>query len=149
MVKKILFISTVLFGLLFSQMPRECFADATTQLAQAETYMKDGQYEQADGVKMVSAFWHDVTPIEGRHQVAHFTNDGLTSSFQALRSFYPGIQDVPYVQYVRPVYYGFDHKIKEPGIVWEVCFEGDRRAFWDSVAKQAPNYFENIRKQRE
>ena len=50
MVKKDLFISLALFGLLFSAMSRECFADAATQLEQAEAYKKNEQYEQAEAI---------------------------------------------------------------------------------------------------
>ena len=50
MVKKILFISLALFGLLFSTMPPECFADAAAQLQQADAYMKDKNYEQAEAI---------------------------------------------------------------------------------------------------
>jgi len=50
MVKKILLISSVLFGLLFSTMPPECFADAAAQLEQAETYKNNEQYEQAEAI---------------------------------------------------------------------------------------------------
>jgi len=50
MVKKILFISLALFGLLFSTMPPACFADAAAQLEQAETYKQNEQYEQAEAI---------------------------------------------------------------------------------------------------
>jgi len=50
MVKKILFISLALFGLLFSTMPPACFADAAAQLEQAETYKNNEQYEQAEAI---------------------------------------------------------------------------------------------------
>jgi len=50
MVKKILFTSLALFGLLFSTMPPACFADAAAQLEQAETFKKDGNYEQAEAI---------------------------------------------------------------------------------------------------
>jgi len=50
MVKKILFISLALFGLLFSTMPPACFADAAAQLQQAETYKQNEQYEQAEAI---------------------------------------------------------------------------------------------------
>jgi hypothetical protein len=76
-----------------------------------------------------------------------FHNEDLKSSFEALRNFYPVIQDVPDIQYVRPVYYVFDES-NEPRIVWEVNFKADKRVFWDPVAKQAPNYFKDIRKRR-
>ena len=94
---------------------------------------------QADGVKMVTAFWHDITPIEGQHKVVPFTNEDLKTSFEGLRRFYAGIQSVPNVQYIRPVYYCFDAEIQDPQIVWEVCFDGGRRVFLDVVAKEVPN----------
>jgi len=50
MVKKILFISLALFGLLFFTMLGGCFADAATQLEQAEKYKKNEQYEQAEAI---------------------------------------------------------------------------------------------------
>jgi len=50
MVKKNLFISLALFGLLFSTMPPACFADASAQLEQAETYKQNEQYEQAEAI---------------------------------------------------------------------------------------------------
>jgi hypothetical protein len=102
---------------------------------------------QSDGVKLVSASWHNVTPVQRRQQIASFTNEDLKSTFEALRNFYPVIQDVPDIQYVRPVYYVFDES-NEPRIVWEVNFKADKRVFWDPVAKQAPNYFTDIRKRR-
>lgn len=102
---------------------------------------------QAEGIKTVSAYWHDVTVAEGRHDVAGFTNEDLKSSLEALRRFYPGLQEVPDVRYIRPIYYAFDES-KEPRVVWEVYFEAGRRVFWDATAKQAPNYFEHIKKQR-
>lgn len=48
--KKNLFVSLVLSGLLLSQMADEAFADASVQLEQAETYMEDGKYEQAEAI---------------------------------------------------------------------------------------------------
>jgi len=50
MVKKILFTSLALSGLLFSTMPPACFADAAAQLKQAETYKQNEQYEQAEAI---------------------------------------------------------------------------------------------------
>ncbi|HDL00729.1 MAG TPA: tetratricopeptide repeat protein, partial [candidate division Zixibacteria bacterium] len=50
MLKKILLLSLVLFGLLFFQMPKECFADASAQFELAKTYGKQGNYEQAEQV---------------------------------------------------------------------------------------------------
>lgn len=47
MSKRILYVPTVLCVLLLSEMAGECFADASTQLEQAEKYRKKGQYEQA------------------------------------------------------------------------------------------------------
>jgi len=50
MVKKILLLSPVLLVLMFSTMPRVCFADAATQFKQAETYKKNKQYDQAEQI---------------------------------------------------------------------------------------------------
>lgn len=75
-------------------------------------------------------------------------NEDLKSSFEALCNFYPVIQDVPDIQYVRPVYYVFDES-KEPRIVWEVNFKPDRRVFWDPVGKEAPDYFKDIKSHKE
>ncbi len=50
MVKKILFISLALFALLFSGMAEECFADVSAQLEQAEAYVDDKYYEQAEKI---------------------------------------------------------------------------------------------------
>ncbi len=50
MFKKILFMPLVLFGLVFFQMAGECFAGASSQLEQAQTYMNNGDYEQAEGI---------------------------------------------------------------------------------------------------
>ena len=50
MVKKLFLLSTVLFGLLFLVIPGKCFADASEQLKQAETFKKDGNYEQAEQI---------------------------------------------------------------------------------------------------
>ena len=50
MVKKILFTSLALFGLLFFEMAEECFADASAQFEQAETYKKKGQHDQAEAI---------------------------------------------------------------------------------------------------
>jgi tetratricopeptide (TPR) repeat protein len=47
MFKKVLFISSVLLCVLFSQISVECFADATAQLEQATTYIEENQFEQA------------------------------------------------------------------------------------------------------
>jgi len=102
---------------------------------------------QSDGVKLVSASWHNVTPVQGRHQISPFTNEDLKSSFEALCRFYGGIEDAPDVKYVRPVYYVFDES-NEPRIVWEVNFKADKRVFWDPVAKESPNYFRDIRRKR-
>jgi tetratricopeptide (TPR) repeat protein len=50
MVKKIFLLSSVLFGLLFLVIPDKCFADASEQLKQAETFKKDGNYEEAEAI---------------------------------------------------------------------------------------------------
>jgi len=50
MVKKILLIFSVLFGLLFLVIPGECLADASAQLKQADAYKKNKQYEQAKAI---------------------------------------------------------------------------------------------------
>lgn len=50
MVKKILLLSPVLFGLLLLQLTGESSQDAPAQLEQAETYQRQGQYEQAEEI---------------------------------------------------------------------------------------------------
>lgn len=56
MVKKVLFAALVLFGLVFSEMAGECFADASAQLGRAKAYRAKGCYEQAEGIfKTVAA----------------------------------------------------------------------------------------------
>ena len=47
MVKKTLFTALVLFGLVFSQMAEECFADAQSQFDMAEQYYDLKEYEKA------------------------------------------------------------------------------------------------------
>ena len=71
MVKKILFISSVLFGVLLSEMPRECFADASAQLEQADAYMKDKNYEQAEGIykQIVTDFPDSNDALEAQKQL--------------------------------------------------------------------------------
>jgi tetratricopeptide (TPR) repeat protein len=50
MVKKVILLSSALFGLLFLGLPGEDLSDASTQLEQAETCMKEGQYQQAEEI---------------------------------------------------------------------------------------------------
>jgi tetratricopeptide (TPR) repeat protein len=50
MVKKVYFAILVLCGVLFCDVPSHCFADAATQLEQAEQYEDDGHYEQAETI---------------------------------------------------------------------------------------------------
>jgi len=71
MVKKILFISLVLFGLLLSTVPRECFADALAQLQQADAYMKDKNYEQAEAIyqQIVTDFPDSNDALEAQKQL--------------------------------------------------------------------------------
>ena len=50
MIKKISFVSVVLLAFVFSQMTDVCLADVSSQLEQAQTYQKDGQYEQVEAI---------------------------------------------------------------------------------------------------
>jgi len=48
MAKKVLFVSLILFGLVFFVIVVRCFADATADLEQADAYKNSGNYEQAE-----------------------------------------------------------------------------------------------------
>ena len=48
MFRKIPLVSLVLFGLLFSGIAGECFADAVAQIQQADAYVANGEYAQAE-----------------------------------------------------------------------------------------------------
>jgi len=72
----------------------------------------------------------------------------MSGAVEALRRFYGGIEDMPNVEYVRPVYNVFDPDTTEPEIVWDVYFENGKHVFWDSDAEEAPDYFKSQRKQR-
>jgi tetratricopeptide (TPR) repeat protein len=50
MVKKFLFISVALFGLVLSQISEEWFADISALFEQAQTYQQEGNYEQAEAI---------------------------------------------------------------------------------------------------
>ncbi len=50
MFMKMLFIALVLFGLLFSNIAGQCFADIPAQFKQAEAYKKTGNYERAEAI---------------------------------------------------------------------------------------------------
>ncbi|MHC4110116.1 MAG: tetratricopeptide repeat protein [Planctomycetota bacterium] len=50
MSKRILYIPAVLCVLLLSEMAGECFADASAQLEQAETYQEQEQYAQSEKI---------------------------------------------------------------------------------------------------
>ncbi|MCH7556424.1 MAG: tetratricopeptide repeat protein [Planctomycetes bacterium] len=50
MYKKMLFIALVLFGLLFSDIAGQCFADMSAQFKLAHKYSKNEQYEQAEQI---------------------------------------------------------------------------------------------------
>jgi len=71
MVKKILFISLALFGLLFSTMPPACFADASAQLEKAETYKQNEQYEQAEAIyqQILTGFPDSNDALEAQKQL--------------------------------------------------------------------------------
>jgi len=101
---------------------------------------------QNDGVKMVSGWWHNVNKIKGSYRPGRFTNTDLKGAFVALRRYYLGIQKLPDILYVRPVYFVMD-KSTEPRVVWEVCFSPGQRIFWDSSAKRSPEHFKQLRKQ--
>jgi hypothetical protein len=103
---------------------------------------------QSDGVKLVSAFWHDIEAGSGRHGIRDFENRDMSGAVEALRGFYPGIEDMPNVEYVRPVYNVFDPETSEPEIVWDVCFKNGKHILWDGDAEESPDYFESQRKQR-
>jgi len=71
MVKKILFISLALFGLLFSTMAGDCFADVSAQFQQAETYRNNKQYEQAEAIyqQIVTDFPDSNDALEAQKQL--------------------------------------------------------------------------------
>ncbi len=50
MVKKVILLSSVLFGLLFLGIAEEDMLDETEQLEQAQTHLKNGQYRQAEEI---------------------------------------------------------------------------------------------------
>ena len=52
MVKKILFVSSVLYAMLFYEMANQCFADVAAELTQADAYRNIGDYEQAEATYM-------------------------------------------------------------------------------------------------
>lgn len=106
MYRKTIFISSVLFGLVFFGMAGKSFADAEADFEQAAAYKKDGDYQQAEvlyqtivtdyaGTKYaLRAQRHLIYSLLGRKADLQEAIDKLVADFSAVAGFVPALYDV-------------------------------------------------------
>jgi len=106
MYRKTIFISSVLFGLVFFGMTGKAFADAEADFEQAAAYKKDGDYQQAEAIYetivtdyagtkyALRAQRHLIYSLLGRKADLQEAIDKLVADFSAVAGFVPALYDV-------------------------------------------------------
>ena len=101
MVKKILFISLALFGLVLSERAEVWFADTSALFEQAQIYKQDGNYEQAEQIyqQIVTDFPDSNDALEAQKQLAlmYITTDSqqqADAAFVELTAVFAGHKDI-------------------------------------------------------
>jgi tetratricopeptide (TPR) repeat protein len=112
MFKRVLSVCLVLSSLLFSGIAAECFADATAELNQAETYVQDGSYDQAEAAykAVVASYPGTDSALQAQKKlIMLYMHDQpkATTAFQDLTTNFSTDPNLPEVVYEIAEYYRY------------------------------------------